>query len=174
MPWAVQRTSGAELTDNASCMDKAKVYRDEAWWSALLAQALANRDQAVANREAVAAMLRVAPCPGEGGEGLSDHIEGWYATLGASGAFGVVEDTVVAAKASRAAAGKHGCAEAVVKLASEELEEHLPQGQGWDVTRALLGIAREDGGRIAGHLAEDVSGAMPRPPESSTKTVAET
>ena len=60
-------------------------FEGETWWSALLAQAIANRDIA-------AALLRAAPSPGEGSEGLADQLEVWYAEQDASGACRVAQD----------------------------------------------------------------------------------
>ena len=73
-------------------------FDGETWWSALLAQAIANRDIA-------AALLRAAPCPGEGREGLEDPLEVWYAAQDTSDAWRVAEDNVAACRGLQGAGG---------------------------------------------------------------------
>ena len=77
------------------CEQPGVVCSRQAWWDALLAQAQANRDHALANRDVAAALLGAAPgqhhcdgCP-------TDQLEAWYAASDAKCTLRVAESLVV-------------------------------------------------------------------------------
>ena len=60
----------------------------------------------------------------------------------------------------------HGCVREAVAPAIDELGKRLDEGQGEDMARVLPCFVHADFCKVACHLAEDLNGAMPRPPEA--------